>query len=468
MTDFAVCRSIDVSRSVYSNLMAWIPGSNDLVTTACEPGARSGLLLVSSAGGTRWLTPPPAKADSGDMQPAFSPDGRSIAFARRVSAITGDIYVAPFRAESRTLGEPRRITDLSRLTGGMTWLPDGESLVFSAGGSVTQHLFRVSIDSGAAPEPLHWAGSAALQPSVSGSGPFVFTRRTSDANIWRRELPVKTGQTPVAVRLIASTALDTGGEYSPDGSTIAFASTRSGTHQIWTCASEGSRCLQLTRQFTGALVSSPRWSPDGRLVAFNSNHTGNYDVYVVKASEKQATHLTDNTSDDSQPSFSPDGTHIYFTSTRSGTAQIWRMAADGRSAVQITSSGGLRGVPSADGEWVYYTGLSKEGGRMATLWKMPADRNGPSVRLIDAIYPLAWAITGTGVWYYSAGDPETGLRLRDFVTGRDLVKTSMPNPRPPSDTRISASPDGRFLLYAQEDNPGSDLMMVQNAQRMLP
>lgn len=190
LTEFRMCAPIDVSASIYSGLLSWAPDGKYLVTTGCEDQGNSGLLLVAAdTGEARWLLAPPKQSNAGAMQASFSPDGGMLAFALRVSTVTSDLYVASFTRRRLTLGQPRRITWLERSVAGITWLPDGRSLVFSAGSSVIQHLFQVGVQPGSTPVPLHWAGSEAIQPSISPSAALLYTHRTTDRNIWRQEIP---------------------------------------------------------------------------------------------------------------------------------------------------------------------------------------------------------------------------------------------------------------------------------------
>jgi dipeptidyl aminopeptidase/acylaminoacyl peptidase len=69
--------------------------------------------------------------------------------------------------------------------------------------------------------------------------------------------------------LTAGEKQDTDPCWSPDGRTIAFVSTRSGSPQLWLIPRDGGEAAPLTDVSTG--VSEPQWSPAGGLIAFTSD-----------------------------------------------------------------------------------------------------------------------------------------------------------------------------------------------------
>jgi hypothetical protein len=80
------------------------------------------------------------------------------------------------------------------------------------------------------PERLQF-GQEAVQPSIRGNR-LVYARQTANVTIWRRVLNSMVSTSP-AHRLILSTRIESGPQFSPDGSKIVFESTRSGAYEIW-------------------------------------------------------------------------------------------------------------------------------------------------------------------------------------------------------------------------------------------
>ena len=77
---------------------------------------------------------------------------------------------------------------------------------------------------------------------------------------------------------------------------------------------DGSNQTRLT--YTPSKDYSPSWSPDGSKIAFSSSRDGNYEIYVMDADGSNQTNLTNNSANDSGPSWSPDGSKIAFSSSR--------------------------------------------------------------------------------------------------------------------------------------------------------
>ncbi len=82
-------------------------------------------------------------------------------------------------------------------------------------------------------------------------------------------------------RLTHYTGLDTCPDWHPDGSQIAFTSTRDGNFNIYVMDTDGSNVKQVTDL---KFAARPRWSPDGKRIAFEGYMGGNQrNIYVINA-----------------------------------------------------------------------------------------------------------------------------------------------------------------------------------------
>jgi len=154
--------------------------------------------------------------------------------------------------------------------------------------------------------------------------------------------------------------------WSPDGTKIAFGSTRDTNPQIYVMDPNGSNVVRLTHN--SAADGQPAWSPDGTKIAFATDRDGNNEIYVMNANGSVQVNLTNNAGSDLAPAWSPDGTKIAFQSDRQTNYAVWVMNADGSNPTRLTSPSTPNGAPSwsPDGTRIAY----EQGG---DLWVMNVD-----------------------------------------------------------------------------------------------
>jgi imidazolonepropionase-like amidohydrolase len=132
-------------------------------------------------------------------------------------------------------------------------------------------------------------------------------------------------------RLTTDPALDTDPAWSPDGTSLAYCSDRSGGMNIWIVDVQSAVGRQLTH-LTGA-ATLPAWSPDASRLAF-VDADGQLQVVDVNSGAVRKIH--DHLNEPGRPSWSPDGSavvvsslKVYSTRFREGTNQVLRVPLDG-------------------------------------------------------------------------------------------------------------------------------------------
>jgi Tol biopolymer transport system component len=204
-----------------SSAGATTPGRNGSIAYASKRGTGLYEIYLMTPGGRvlKQLTHTPAIHD---LQPAWSPDGKRIAFVRR--SFADENHPGPWEVWVMNAdgGRQRRIARGTE----PTWSPDGGWIAFT--GAYTPRVSRPDI----------WVARA------DGSD--------------RRRLTVN------------SAFSDRSPDWSPDGNLIAYTTNAGGfgnsTRGLWTMRPDGSHKRLLTPR--GVRTGSPSWSPDGKKIAF--------------------------------------------------------------------------------------------------------------------------------------------------------------------------------------------------------
>jgi eukaryotic-like serine/threonine-protein kinase len=439
-----------------ASYLAWSPESDSLVVTdSAGEGQPDALFVVSlETGEKRPLTNPrpPALAD---ISPAVSPDGRSLVFLRRTSWGSGELRLLSLGESLTAAGEPALLTPAELRADYPAWTPDGKEIVFSARGN----LWRLAVTGDSAPRRVPYVGEDGLMPTISRSQPgkparLVYVRSFSDENFWLIETSAPGAPALSApATAISSTRHEYHCRFSPDGGRVAFGSGRSGEREIWVSDPDGSDAVQLT-SLGAQETMCPDWSPDGQLIAFSSNPEGEFDIYVVPAAGGKPRRLTSDPAIDICPTFSQDGKWLYFPSMRSGDYRVWKMPAAGGEAVQVTPNQGGWAYEAPDGASIYYVTPSV----VSPVWRLPIS-GGEPVKVLDGVVWFNFCLLEKGAYYIDRLGGETRLQHLDFETGRSA--TVARNLGEVS-AGLTASPDGRKILFTRVDASVDDLMLVED------
>ena len=430
----------------------WSPDGKALVfSEPAENGVRSRITLLSAADlKTRPLTSP--RNQEFDCEPAFSPDGRTIAFGRGFfGGDQGDVFVVSISG-----GEPRRLTS-GNSGGSPAWTQDGKEIVFGSPMGGLRSLWRVPA-SGGTLRPVAGVGEFATHPSISRKGNQLVYEHTIHTNyIWRLDLKDVRHAFGSPTRVLSARGFNLRPSFSPDGKKIVFESDRLGYSDIWYCESDGSNCVQLTSLH--GISGTARWSPDGHYISFESISQDYYEIYVMEIpGGRPLLVATFPGVDKGAPNWSRDGKSIYFSSANErGTFQVWRVPLKGGSPVQVTKLGGVYAIESNDGRFVYYVKYGQPG-----VWKMPLE-GGEETRVLDQ--PRGWynwQLIPTGIYFLDESfKPNGRIGFFDFVTRETTPIFSLEKPYTQFGG-LAVSPDGRSLLYAQNELDDSYIMLVKS------
>jgi Tol biopolymer transport system component len=346
------------------------------------------------------------------------------------------------------------------------WTGDGREILYVKRGEEIATLLRLPADGSRQSQAVSSLGVLGSHLAISRQGDkLVYVSSSADSDIWRVELPARgrKGPSVSAVRFASSSRVDQTPQISPDGKRVTFGSSRSGNLEIWVAEADGSNALQLT-WLGGPAALDPRWSPDAKEIVFHANVDGNDDLYVVSAVGGKLRRLTRGAGNNICASWSRDGHCIYFASNRSGDFQCWKIpwlpSGPGGEAVQVTRGGGCGGFESPDGKFLYYAKSLISG----AVWRVSVagGEEQPVHESVRALrFPPNFAVAAQGIYSASSADPLHGfnLQLYRLATGglETLGRINVSLGR-----GIAASPDGRWLLFADDPVRRGDLTLVEN------
>ena len=281
--------------------------------------------------------------NGGSARATPSPDGKTIAFVRRVREKSTIHLFDTVTGQQRLLfdGLDRDQQEAWAIFGvypAMSWTPDGGSIVFWAGGGI----HRIDVATG----------------NVSAIPFEVDVKRTIHEAL---NVPVEVSPASFTSKMIRDVAT------SPDGRTVVFHA----AGHLYTKALPNGTPRRLTSQ-TGHWEYDPSFSPDGRTIVYTTWDDAEYaTIRTIATSGGASKVVTSRPGHYSQPRFSPDGQHIVYRRDGSGgltgrlhgmDTGIYRTAVTGSSEPVLVSRSGSDARFGPGGKRIYFEaggGLSK-------------------------------------------------------------------------------------------------------------
>ncbi len=358
-----------------------------------------------------------------DSSPAWSPDGRFIAFIRQ-STTGGAYYLVPSLG-----GAERKLADAYTNPGVfagvlafghfLDWSPDGKSLLVADRVSPKDSrpsIVLISIESGQKRTMTSPPGPYLASPTFSPDGKnlaFVEGLGYLAHDIY--VAPVAGGEPR---RLTFDNRIIHGLTWTSDGKEIVFSSNRGGLYSLWSVSASGGAPEPLSAVGEDAYLPSisrqgnrlaylrsrsniniwrtegPKWagprrsptklvsstreqreqdiSPNGQKITFMSDRSGSREIWICDSNGSNPVQLTSlGASSSGTPRWSPDGQQIAFDSRKEGHSDIYVINAEGGAPRRLTTEPFENNVPSwsRDGRWIYF-GSNRSG--TGQIWKVPA------------------------------------------------------------------------------------------------
>jgi Tol biopolymer transport system component/DNA-binding winged helix-turn-helix (wHTH) protein len=383
-------------------------------------------------------------------QPAFSHSGHHLAYWCSRTDGWGEAGLYSLALPN---GKPKMIGPLRAFPHGLTWSADDEKLIYSYWSTSSFQLSEVTVANGSV-KRLALEGSAELPTASPKGDKLAYNSISVRSSLWRKDLLHP--ESP-AVELIPSSRAQFDAQYSPDGKRIAFASIRSGRPGVWISSDDGSNLVQISNPNYAS--GSPQWSPDGSRIAFDSLPHDRWEIYVAHVAERKPKKLITNISGVIRPHWSRDGKWIYFRSNQPGRMGVYRCPASGGDAATLSNDiDGIGPQESFDGKTVYFASH----GENSTLKKTALSGQPGTESEVDGLPRLRssslWTLSSGGIYFVPA-EAHRSLRYFDFATRQIRPIFGMEKE---FGDGLSVSSDGRWILYSQEGDVNSDIMLIDH------
>jgi eukaryotic-like serine/threonine-protein kinase len=481
---------------------------------AYAAGTVTGMRIFVRPVGEGVARPLTAEADALEFHPRWSPDGREILYVT-----PGGVFVTAVSGrETRQVDSPSDAAGsysattssvARRIFSSAIWSPDGRRIAIAYGGSLTivpaagagereriadspYELHSCDWSSGerwiacvsgnwSFPGPGGYFGNispSALVLIPAGGGPLVELMTRADIHrspVWskdgRRLYFVSNRQGPSDIYSMELTEagavrddpirITTGlGVYSialsSNGRQLAYAAYSSRSN-IWSVRipSKGTVNLSSGRAVTSGnqTIEAMRVTRDGRWLLYDSDLHGNFDIFRLALGDGRIERLTTDPDQEFAPDLSDDGQWLTYHSWRTGSRDIVVKRLNGQRLDQVTATPSQESSPawSPDGRSLAFLDQFSKNGGAFLVRRDPGGGWSAPVPLRAGTSRVSWSPDGRFVTYAVGGNVEV-LPIDSRVP--ELVYAPVTPGVDPAARSVQFGPDGRTLFFKSHDDHG--------------
>ena len=289
----------------------WLPDGSEFVFGS-GTGSAFGLWRIAVSNGA---IPKRINLDASDASaPAISRLGNRLAFA--TGKFDLNIWRVDVKGAGPKPGVPYRFIASTQIQNYPAFSPDGRRIAFTSQRSGTEEIWICDSDGSKAVQLTSFGGSEMYGPSWSPDGQniaFTGVQKGMKDDIY--SISVNGG---APQRLTTHPAEDKWPFWSHDGKWIYFSSTRSGREEIWKMPSSGGEAVQITRNSGDA----PRESPDGKFLYYMKGWPDAVSVWRASVDGNQEAKVLDSVHSEGQWSVGKEGIYFFRTPDKMGHSDL--------------------------------------------------------------------------------------------------------------------------------------------------
>jgi len=451
-------REIRLGDWIVSRVLAWSPDGKWLCfTNQVDTSRYHALFLLSIESGAVKRLLPEQSNRAGDLSPAFSRDGRWIAFARfeYQSQSTSQLLLQRLSPDLTPEGVPIAVAQAGINPKCPVWTNNAKRVLFVD----RSRIMEAEINSPA--RPFYVSGAAFSDLTMAITSPrLVAAAHNQISEIWTIRLGTK-GLTALgsAQPIVQSSAGEDHPRFSPDGRSLAFTSKRSGSSELWLADSDGENPRQITH-LSAYIVGYPHWSPDAQFLVFHARLPVEPQIYTLRVGDGVLKQITRVKPGFNSPSWSMDGKSIYACALENGEMRLYSVAAAGGVPQSLWEGCDSAEVPGR--KLLLYDKEDKSGiyGR-----SIAGDATKNPVHLLVDDYQPPWGgfdPVDDGFYYvgYTSSGRPRAFRFYSFADGKSVDVAPLPS-NSDLGLGLTAMPDRSRLAYSIRSRGSEDLVEIE-------
>ncbi len=334
--DFSGILEIAAQEDGYAHARCVLTGRNGSFTLSVDvSGSEGEILLKKEYSGASWQ--PLVHRFSDEFVYLLS--GQQGIASTQVAFITRSNGVYSLKTQTLDSRGAQVVISDSEVITTPAWSPDGRAIAFTSYRNAYGNLYLYSFANASAGRIV--TGGLNTSPAWSPDSRFIaFTKSLSgNSDIYRLD----TASGDVA-RLTARASIETSASFAPTGQQIILTSDRVGYPQLYTMDAAGGTAERAG--FAHGYCDSPSWSPAGDRIAYTARANGEFHIFVMNSDGTEIRQVTTEGTINEDPTWSPTGGHLAFSSDRDGVRSIYLLELNKLTVYRLT-----RGIESYCATW---------------------------------------------------------------------------------------------------------------------